>query len=124
MIRHFPRDSHPMELLQSGIGYLSAYAKNRIQHSATSDCTETLHQVIQLATMVAAYHRISQGLDYVPPRSDLSFGANFLYMLFGTEPGKLEGDIMDACLTLHAEHHFKRLDLHGSGCGIHQLHLL
>ena len=106
MIHQFPRDSHPMELLQSGIAYLSSYVKHRIHHSATCHCTSTLHQVIQLATVVAAYHRISQDLDYVPPRKDLSFGANFLYMLRGTEPDKLEGDIMDACFTLHAEHHF------------------
>ena len=106
MIRQFPTDSHPMELLQSSIAYLSAYVKHRIQHSALCHCTSTLHQVIQLATVVAAYHRISEGLDYVPPRSDLSFGANFLYMLSGEEPNKLEGDIMDACFTLHAEHHF------------------
>lgn len=106
MIKNFPPDSHPMELLQSSIAYLSAYAKQRIQHSATCHCGSTLHQVVQLATVVAASYRISQGQEYIPPRTDLSFGANFLYMLRGEAPGKLEGDIMDACFTLHAEHHF------------------
>lgn len=102
MIRNFPRDSHPMELLQSGIAYLGAYHPTH----DSDNCMGTLHQAIQLATLVAAYHRISQGLDYVPPRSDLSFGGNFLYMLRGTAPDAFEADIMDASLILHAEHHF------------------
>ncbi|HUX14568.1 MAG TPA: citrate/2-methylcitrate synthase, partial [Spirochaetia bacterium] len=40
----------------------------------------------------------------VEPRADLSHGANFLYMLHGEEPDQLEGEIMDKCLILHAEH--------------------
>jgi citrate synthase len=45
-------------------------------------------------------------LDYVPPRDDLSHGANFLYMLHGEAPAAGEGEIMDKCLVLHAEHSF------------------
>jgi citrate synthase len=36
----------------------------------------------------------------------LSHGANFLYMLHGKEPDPLEGEIMDKCLIMHAEHGF------------------
>lgn len=106
MIVEFPRESHPMELLQSCIAYLSAYIPHKISHSPTCNCKATLHQVTQMATVVAAFHRIRQNMDYIQPRRDLCFGANFLYMLRGSEPDKLEGDIMDACFTLHAEHHF------------------
>ena len=49
---------------------------------------------------------MKDGKDYVAARSDLSHGANFLYMLRGTEPDPLEGEIMDKCLILHAEHGF------------------
>jgi len=106
MIKDFPRDSHPMELLQSVIAYLSGYIDHKIEHSATCNCRQTLHQVAQLATVIAAYHRIKNGKDYVEPRKDLSHGANFLYMLHGKEPDELEGEIMDKCLVLHAEHSF------------------
>ncbi|MFA7567774.1 MAG: citrate/2-methylcitrate synthase, partial [Alkalispirochaeta sp.] len=44
------------------------------------------------------------GLEYVPPRDDLNHGANFLYMLHGEEPESVDGQIMDKCLVLHAEH--------------------
>ncbi len=104
MIREFPVESHPMELLQSVISYLSGYVRHKIHHSPYCNCRDTLHQVAQVATSIAALHRFRNGLDYIPPRQDLSHGANFLYMLRGTEADPEEGEIMDKCFILHAEH--------------------
>ena len=104
MIRDFPEDSHPMELMQAVVSYLSGYVTHKIQHDAYCNCRTTLHQVVQLATGVAALHRFRSGLEFVPPRMDLSHGANFLYMMRGEEPSELEGMIMDKALILHAEH--------------------
>jgi citrate synthase len=106
MVRNFPQDAHPMELLQSVISYLSGYIQHRIQHSATCNCRDTLHQVVQLASVVAVWQRFREGKEYVPPRQDLSHGANFLYMMRGEEPDEYEGKVMDTCLVLHAEHGF------------------
>ncbi len=106
MVRSFPRESHPMELLQSVVSYLSGYVEHRIHHSAHCNCRDTLHQVSQLSTVVAALHRFRSGKDPVAPKRSLSHGANFLYMLRGEEPDEEEGEIMDACLTIHAEHSF------------------
>jgi citrate synthase len=106
MIRDFPKDSHPMELLQSVIAYLSSYVEHTIHHGPNCNCRDTLHQVAQLASVIAAYQRISQGLEYVPPKRSLSHGANFLYMLRGEDPTPEEGRIMDTVLVLHAEHSF------------------
>jgi citrate synthase len=106
MIRNFPPESHPMELLQSVVSYLSGYVEHKIHHGPHCNCRDTLHQVAQIASVIAALHRFRNGLDYVPPRDDLSHGANFLYMLHGEEPDPRDGEIMDACLVLHAEHSF------------------
>jgi citrate synthase len=106
MVRSFPQDSHPMELLQAVVSYLSAYVTHKIPHDAYCNCRTTLHQIAQLSTVVAALHRFREGKEYVPPRRDLSHGANFLYMLRGEQPDEDEGRIMDVCLTLHAEHSF------------------
>ncbi|RLW70670.1 MAG: hypothetical protein B6D68_00540 [spirochete symbiont of Stewartia floridana] len=106
IIRDFPRDSHPMELLQSVINFLSGYVDHKIEHSPTCNCRQTLHQIAQLPVVVAAFHRFRNGLDYVPPRDDLSHGANFLWQLKGEEPDVEEGEIMDKCFILHAEHSF------------------
>jgi len=106
MIRGFPKAAHPMELLQSVISYLSGYVQHRIQHSPTCNCRDTLHQVAQVASVLAAWQRFREGREYVPPRPDLAHGANFLYMLRGQEPEPYEGRIMDTALVLHAEHGF------------------
>ena len=111
MIANFPPQSHPMELLQSVVAYLSGYVEHRIQHSATCNCRNTLHQVAQIASVIATYARAhlaraQEGQAYIAPRDDLSHGANFLYMRCGEEPDPLEGEIMDKCLLLHAEHGF------------------
>jgi len=106
MIQNFPPESHPMELMQSVVAYLSGYVQHRIHHSATCNCRDTLHQVAQVASVIATYARMKEGQDYVAPRADLSHGANFLYMLRGQEPDPLEGEIMDKAFLLHAEHGF------------------
>ncbi len=106
MIRSFPMGAHPMELLQSVISYLSSSVEHKIQHSPFCNCRDTLHQVVQLASVVAAYERTRQGKPYVPARPDLSHGANMLYMMRGHEPDQDEGRIMDRALVLHAEHDF------------------
>ncbi len=106
VIRNFPRDSHPMELLQSVISYLSSYVEHKIEHDAYCNCRDTLHQVAQIPSVIAAYHRFNQGKEFVPPRKDLGHGANFLYMLRGEEPSEFEGEVMDKAFILHAEHSF------------------
>jgi citrate synthase len=60
--------------------------------------------ISQVATIVAANHRIRQGLEPVAPREDLSHAANFLYMMFGHEPTVEDSKIIDLDLVLHAEH--------------------
>jgi len=106
MVRAFPVNGSIMELLQSCVSYLSGYVEHRIQHSATCNCRDTLHQVSQIASVIAAAHRFRQGKEYVAPRVDLSHGANFLYMLHGAAPDEEDGRIMDTLFLLQAEHGF------------------
>ncbi|OHD72368.1 MAG: hypothetical protein A2W19_13550 [Spirochaetes bacterium RBG_16_49_21] len=106
MIRNFPAEGKPMELLQAVISYLSGYVEHKIQHSAFCDCRITLHQVVQLASVVATYQRLKEGKEYVEPDPTLSHGGNFLYMMRGKKPEDYEDRIMDVCLLLHAEHGF------------------
>ncbi|PNB76846.1 citrate synthase, partial [Pseudomonas sp. FW305-BF6] len=45
-----------------------------------------------------------QGLEPVAPRKDLSFSANFLYMLTGEEPNEIAEEAINKALVLHADH--------------------
>lgn len=106
MIRHFPEAGSPMELLQSVIAYLSSTVEHVIQHSATCNCRQTLHQIAQMLPVLATYQRFKEGKPFLESREDLSDGANFLYLLRDEEPSAEEGRILDTCLVLHAEHGF------------------
>jgi citrate synthase len=64
----------------------------------------TVKIIARMATMVAMWEHIRNGYDPIPPRSDLTYAENFLYMLTGKEPNPLLAQIMDVCLILHAEH--------------------
>ena len=55
-------------------------------------------------TIVAAFARIRKGLEPVSPKSDLSFAANFLYMLSGKEPNPIAEEAINKALILHADH--------------------
>lgn len=103
-LKLIPKSATPMEVLRSGVSLLSAYDSD-----ATSDDPLIQQQVAarltaKMPTIVAAFHRIRQGLDPVAPRSDLSLAANFLYMLSGTEPDPLFVQAFDAALIMHADH--------------------
>ena len=50
-----------MELLQSVIAYLSSYVEHTIQHTSTCNCRQTMHQVVQISSVVAAYKRFDEG---------------------------------------------------------------
>ena len=52
--------------------------------SLDSDSPQAI--LARLPTIVAAYWRLRQGSEPLPPRSDLDHAANFLYMLSGTVP--------------------------------------
>ena len=55
-------------------------------------------------TLVAAHHRLRQGLEPVAPNPDLNHAGNFLYMLFNELPDQETTDLLDVDFILHAEH--------------------
>jgi len=57
-----------------------------------------------MPAIVTAFARIRKGLEPVAPRTDLSFAANFLYMLSGKEPEPIAIEAFNKALVLHADH--------------------
>jgi citrate synthase len=58
----------------------------------------------QAITLTAAIERIRNGQEPIAPKPELTLAGNFLYMLWGKEPNETQTRIIDAALTLHAEH--------------------
>ncbi|MFE6162271.1 citrate synthase/methylcitrate synthase [Streptomyces sp. NPDC056486] len=57
-------------------------------------------------TLLTALYRLGQGLDPVEPRDDLSYAANYLYMLTGSEPDPDRARAIEQYLISTIDHGF------------------
>ena len=104
MMQCFPESGHPMDALQASVAALGLFHSRRGLNEPTNVRTSVVRLLAKIPTMVAAFEHIRNGNDPVKPRDDLSYAANFLYMLHEREPDPLHAQILDKCLILHAEH--------------------
>ncbi len=98
------KDCHPMDALRTGISALSAFDPDVTDNSQEATRRKGIRLTAQAATLVAAHHRIRNGLEPVAPHPDLNHAGNFLYMLRGAEPTEDENRLIDVDFVLHAEH--------------------
>ena len=107
--RHLIRElvngnARPMRALEICVIALGALDQSSSDFSPSNLKVIATRLAARMPTVVAGFHRARQGLDYIPPRDDLSHAANFLWMLLGKEPSELEARVFDVAMTLHAEH--------------------
>lgn len=101
-----------MDLLRTAVSALSAFDEEvAVTREAVDGRMEIERRIAnrvqgRISTLVAGIYRLKQGQEPIAPRDDLSFAANFLYMVNGEVPGEYEERIFDAALTLHADHGF------------------
>ena len=94
----------PMRTLEISVEVLGAVDRNSSDLTQPQLKLTAARLTAKMSTVIAAYHRIRQGLPVVAPRDDLGHAANFLYMLNGREPNALEARTFDVAMILHAEH--------------------
>lgn len=104
LLKCLPDTGHPMEALQASIAALGMFYPDRDPMKPEDRYNSTVRLIAKTTTLVAAFHRLSLGKDYIPPHEELSHAANFLYMLTGEEPEPDVARVMDICFILHAEH--------------------
>ena len=111
-MRSQPVTAQPMAKQQTAESSLGMYYPNDVPIQIREPGDESdqyvhghsIRILARVATLVAMWNQMRLGNDPIPPRSDLSYAANFLYMFTGYEPDPLVARIMDVCLILHAEH--------------------
>lgn len=104
MMKTFPKDADPMDVLRTAVSSLDFYDKNghgTDRANATAAATKLTGQI---GTIAAAWDRIRNGKDVVAPDTSLSIAENFLYMLRGEKADADEAHMFDVCLILHADH--------------------
>ena len=99
-----PKDTDPNRALQASVAMLGMHDPDTNDNSHAANVRKSIRLTSQLATAICAHHRVRTGQDPVPPASDLSHAANFLYMLTAKRAGAAAVKAFDASLTLYAEH--------------------
>ena len=104
LMRAFPKNLHPMHALRTAISSLAMFDPQADDTTDAGKLEKTYNLIAQMSTIIAALHRLQQGLEPVAPRSDLTHAANFLYMIQGEAPSPEQARLFDIALVLHADH--------------------
>jgi citrate synthase len=104
MLRTFPKDSTPMEVLRTTVSALSCYDPDEKDNSHAANLRKSFRLTSQIAMLVALYDRVRKGKPLVDADPSLSHAGNFLWMLNGEKPSETATRTMDIALILHADH--------------------
>ncbi len=106
----FRRDAHPMAVMVGVVGALSAFYHDKLnikdpEHRAIS----ALRLVAKMPTIAAMCYKYSVGQPFMPPKNNMTYAENFLYMMFGTPceeyvPNPVLARALDRIFILHADH--------------------
>ncbi|MCX4024903.1 citrate (Si)-synthase [Endozoicomonas sp. SM1973] len=106
----FRRDAHPMAIMCGVVGALSAFYHDSLDISNEHHREIAAFRLIsKMPTLAAMVYKYSIGQPFMYPRNDLSYGENFLHMMFGTpcEESNINPVLaraMDRIFLLHADH--------------------
>lgn len=106
----FSRKAHPMAMLISAMGALSAVYHDDIDINDVECRQLTIQRLVaKMPTLAAMCYKHSLGQPFLSPRNDLNYAENFLHMLFGTPAedkpvSKTLSRAMNRIFVLHADH--------------------
>ncbi len=104
VMKVIPQLTHPMDVLQAFVPILASFDPQLRMETREANHKKATRLIAKFPTIVAAWERIRNGLEPVPPNPELSHAGNFLYMLRGVSPDPETARDFDVCLILHAEH--------------------
>ncbi|PMB54844.1 citrate synthase [Coxiella endosymbiont of Rhipicephalus microplus] len=106
----FQRNAHPMAMLLSTVGALSAFYHDALdiknpKHRELS----AIRLIAKMPTLAAMSYKYSIGQAFIYPRQDISYTENFLHMMFGTPyeeklPDPILVRAIERIFILHADH--------------------
>ena len=106
VMRAFPRDAQPMAVLRTAISAMGLIDRDADNITSDGAREKALLLTAVMPSIVAAWERLRNGREPIPPRRGLSQAANFLYMLDGEEPNPDAVAAFDSYLVLLADHGF------------------
>ena len=106
VIDELPTSSHPMDVCRTAVSVLGTLHPRAEDSSPAANLQKSIDLWAAMPAVVAYDQRRRRGLDLIPPRDDLGYSANFLWMSFGTEPAADVVEAFKVSMILYAEHSF------------------
>src|SRR4029077_4279108 len=86
MLRLLPRETHPMDMLRTGVSMLSAFDKDLSDNLHDANIRKSIKLIARVPTLITDGWRISRGQKPLAEKPELSQAANFFYKLNGKMP--------------------------------------
>lgn len=103
-MRLLPRSSTPMDVLRTIVSALAMFDPSPDDKSPAANRQRAIRLTAVIPTIVASWDRLRNGNEPVAPLTDGDHATNFLYMLKGERPDPAVAKMLDAVLSLHADH--------------------
>jgi citrate synthase len=101
-----PKHTEPMDALRTAASALSSADPDLKSTEPAPNRRMSIKLTARFPAIVAAFHRLRNGLAPISAEPNRSIAFNFLHMLNGSHPNETLERVMDAALVLHAEHGF------------------
>ncbi len=106
MLRLLPKTTHPMDMLRTGVSMLASFDKDLNDNSHGANVRKSIRLIAKMGSLITDGWRISQGLDRIPEKADLTHAGNFFYKLTGNVPQNWQIRMLDTIFVLYADHEF------------------
>ncbi|MEO7725433.1 MAG: citrate/2-methylcitrate synthase [Chthoniobacterales bacterium] len=106
MMRLMPKNTHPMDMLRTGVSMLAPFDPDLNDHSHEANIRKAIRLIAKTTTLITDGYRIQQGENPLPERPDLTLAGNLFYKLSGEVPQDWKIRMMDTIFILYADHEF------------------
>ena len=110
VFRGFRRDAHPMAVMISVTGAMSAFYHDDMNIFDARQREIVAHRLLAKVPTIAAWsYKYNEGQPFAYPQNRLTYAENFLHMMFSTpcepyEPNPVLARALDRIFVLHADH--------------------
>ena len=101
---NLPTINYPTVILRTIYSYLGDMDQKLFVNDPRENRRKALDLIAKTPTIIAYYQNIRDDKPLTHPNKKLSHAANFLWMLKGVEPDRIDEKALDLDLILHAEH--------------------
>jgi citrate synthase len=105
-LRVAPKGAVPMDVVRSAVSMLALFDPDVNDNSRAANLRKAERLLAQIPVAIAEHWRATTGGAAIPPKPELGFAANMLWMLKGTAADEFSVKAFDVSLILYAEHEF------------------